>query len=367
MTLTPVTVADVRLHPVSLPLKTPFGTSYGQQTHRTGLLIELHTTDGAVGWGESPLDTYPGYVYETTVTGEHALRDFLLPLVIGQRLSEPVDLPLLLAPVRGHQSARSGLEAALWDAFAHTNRLRLADLLARYTPGHVPLDRVRPGTAVGLAGDVEATLDRIADRIAQGYGRVKLKIKPGQDLDLLQAVRQRFPALPLMADANSAYRPQDADHLARLDALNLLMIEQPLAHDDLLEHARLARRLETPICLDESVRSLHDWRLATEIGAGRVLNLKPSRVGGFTEALHIYNFSVEHGLDLWVGGMLETGIGRAGALALASLPGFTLPGDVGASDRYFAQDLITPPFRLGPDGTIALPTGPGIGVALRLP
>lgn len=363
-----ITIQHVELIPVSLPLKSPFRTSYGVQTHKDAIIVKVTTSGGVTGWGEASMQATPGYDPETIVTGEHILRDFLLPLVTGQRLEQPADFPALVAPVRGHQFAKAGLEAAVWDAFAKTEDVRLVDLMARFLPeGHMPRAAVPVGAAVSLQATIEATFDVIQTRIDQGYARIKLKIKPGQDIELLRAVRERFPKLPLMADANSAYTLADADHLAQLDTFDLMMIEQPLAYNDLYEHSQLARRLRTPICLDESVKSLHDWRLALHLNERFILNLKPGRVGGITEALHIYRYSVEKGASLWIGGMLETGIGRAAALALAALPGVDLPGDIGASDRYFERDIVVPAFALNADGKLRLPDGPGIGVEVQLP
>jgi o-succinylbenzoate synthase len=361
----PITIKTITLHPVELPLKSPFRTSYGTQTHKHAAIIAVHTTDGVIGWGEASFEQFPAYDAETMTTGLHVLRDFLMPMMTGQTLTEPTNSPALVAAVRGHRFAKAGLEAAIWDAFAKTNHMRLVDLLARYA-GDTPRDAIPVGAAVSLQSTIEETLALIQRRVEQGYTRIKLKIKPGQDVDLLAAVRGRFPAVPLMADANSAYTLADSDTLAQLDRYELMMIEQPLAYDDLYEHHLLSQRINTPICLDESVKSARDWRLALHIGAGHVLNLKPGRVGGFTEALAIYRLAVDYQADLWIGGMLETGIGRAAALALAALPGVTLPGDISASDRYFTQDIVEPAFTLGADGLMHLPIGDGIGVSVMV-
>jgi o-succinylbenzoate synthase len=362
-----ITIQSVAVQRVALPLRSVFRTRAGVMTHKAALLVRVETTNGVIGWGEASMQADPGYMPETLVTGEHILRDFLIPLITGATLHAPDEVPGRLAGVRGHPFAKAGLEAAIWDAFGQTEHVSIATLLARQLPaGHAPRPAVEVGAAVGLQATLDATLQVIQQRIDQGYARVKLKIKPGQDLDVIAAVRGHFPDLPLMADANSAYTLADADHLARLDAYDLLMIEQPLAYNDLYEHAQLAQRLQTPVCLDESVTSLHDWRLALHLHPRFVLNLKPGRVGGLTEALRIYRHSIEQEAGLWVGGMLETGVGRASALALAALPGMTYPGDIGASDRYFEQDIVTPPFTLDPDGTLPLPDGPGIGVQVML-
>ncbi len=365
--LKPITIKSVTLHPVALPLKSPFRTSYGQQTHRIAIIVQLQTSDDIIGWGEASLDIFPGYVEETMTTGAHILRDFLLPMLQSKTLAEPTQFPVMVAAVRGNPFAKAGLEAAVWDAFAKTNNIRLVDLLACYIPDHhTPRTAIPVGVAVSIQPTLSDTLELIQTHVTQGYARIKLKIKPGQDVELIRAVREQLPDVPLMVDANSAYTLADADHLAQLDAFNLMMIEQPLAYNDLYEHSLLAKRIKTPICLDESISSLHDWRLAVHIGAGHILNLKAGRVGGLTEAINLYNFASQHHTPLWIGGMLETGIGRAAALALASLPGVNLPGDISASDRYFEQDIVSPPFVLDSACMLSVPNAPGIGVQVDL-
>src|SRR5690606_24103024 len=232
--------------------------------------------------------------------------------------------------------------------------------------GHTPRGYATVGVSIGIKPSVEATLDTIRLRLSQGYERIKLKIRPGWDVELARGVRAELPDITLMLDANSAYTLADADHLSQLDEFNLLMLEQPLADDDIFEHSKLQPRLQTPICLDESIHSANDVRLALELGACRIINLKPARVGGYTESLEIYKVCVENNVPLWIGGLLETGIGRSANLAFASLPGVTLPSDISATDRYYAPDLTEPPFVLGPNSTIAAPTGPGIGVEVKL-
>jgi len=359
----PITIDTVTLHRVSLPLKSPFRTSYGVMTHKDAILVKVITTDGVIGWGEASMQADPGYDPETIVTGEHILRDFLIPLVVGKSLDQPTNLPEMVKTVRGNQFAKAGLEAAIWDAFAKAEGISLAELITRFLPEqHTPQQAIAVGAAVSLQDTLDATFAVIQQRIDQGYARIKLKIKPGQDIDLIAAVRGEFPEIALMADANSAYTLADADHLKRLDTYNLTMIEQPLAYNDLLEHGQLAGMLDTPICLDESVKSLHDWQLALRLNPNFVLNLKPGRVGGLTEALRIYNYSVEQLAKLWIGGMLETGVGRASALILAALPGISFPGDIGASDRYFMQEIVEPSFTFNAQARLPLPNGPGIGV-----
>jgi len=262
--------------------------------------------------------------------------------------------------------AGRGLESAVWAALAQANGHSLAEAFAAHLPSvHTGRGFARVGVSIGIKPTVEATLDVINKRLAQGYNRIKLKIQPGWDVELARGVRAAHPTVQLMLDANSAYTLADADYLKQLDEFNLLMLEQPLGHNDIYEHSKLQPQLTTPICLDESIHSAADARLAIELGAARVINLKPSRVSGFTESLAIYRVCVETKTPLWIGGMMETGIGRAANLAFASLPGVTLPCDISATDRYFTQDLTEPPFTLRPDSTIAAPSGVGLGVSVQ--
>jgi O-succinylbenzoate synthase len=294
------------------------------------------------------------------------LRDFIIPLLRGRTIQQATDVPAILKSVRGHHHTKAGAEAAVWDALAKANGLRLVDLLAACLPERPrPREAALVGVSIGIQPSVEATLAIIRKRLDQGYARIKLKIKQGWDLELVRHVRRELPAITLMLDANSDYTLDWADHLAQLDAFNLLMIEQPLAYDDIYEHSLLQQRIRTPICLDESITSAHDLRLALHIGALRILNLKPARVGGFSECLEIARICTEREVPLWIGGMLETGIGRAANVAFAALPPVTLPCDISATDRYFALDLTEPAFVLGPGSTIAVPDGYGIGVAVQ--
>ncbi|RMG71091.1 MAG: o-succinylbenzoate synthase [Chloroflexi bacterium] len=354
-------IKRVDLFPISLPYKTPFVTSYGTMTHKTAVIVQIETTDSVIGWGEASLDSFPGYDAETLIGGLHILKDYLIPLILGQSIITPTQVPGLIQAVRGNHFAKAGLEAAIWDAYARTHGVSLAQLLGSVV-GEVPRQRVAVGVAVGIQPNIDATLRAAGDYLAAGYTRLKFKIKPGADVEILGEVRRAFPDVMLMADANSAYTLDDTPHLAQLDDLNLLMIEQPLAYNDLYEHSLLQARIQTPICLDESVKSAHDWQLARHINAGKILNLKPGRVGGLTEALRIYQIQRD---ACWVGGMLETGIGRAMLLALASLPGFVIPGDISATDRYFEQDIVDQRFILNTDGTLNVPQGDGLGVVFQ--
>ncbi len=361
-----ITIREVNLHVIALPLVELLKTSFGAEPYKCAILVEAIDSDGIVGWGETALKTKPSYGAETILTALHVTRDFLIPKLLGATLDSPTQTQEVLKSVRGNHHARAGVEAAIWDLMAKANDMRLADYFAAHLPpGNAPGDSARVGVSIGIQDSLEAQLALIQKRVDEGYGRVKLKIAPGWDVDLARAVRQRFPDIMLMLDANSAYTLADAERLRKLDEFDLLMIEQPLAYDDIFDHSRLQPQLRTPICLDESIYSAHDWRVALELGAGRILNLKPTRVGGFSESLKIYELCRERGTPLWIGGMLETGIGRAANLAIAALPGVTLPSDISATDRYFDPDITEPPFVLQPDSSLNLPNGAGIGVEVQ--
>jgi O-succinylbenzoate synthase len=361
-----ITIQDIRQHVVSLELVEPLVTSFGAEAEKHAVLIELITGEGITGWGEVSVTVFPGYGAETIGTAEHILKYFILPMLKGKTIEQATDVPAILKSVRGNHHAKAGVEAAVWDAMAKTNDKRLVDLFAAHLPGYPPpRDAAVVGVSIGIQPGVEQTTAIIRKRLAQGYARIKLKIKQGWDLELVRGVRRELPDIVLMLDANSDYTLDCADHLAQLDAFNLLMIEQPLAYDDIYEHSLLQRRLKTPLCLDESIRSAHDLRLALQLDALRILNLKPARVGGFSECLKIAAICNERQVPLWVGGMLETGIGRAANVALAALPVVTMPSDISATDRYFALDITEPAFVLGPGSTLAVPDGYGIGVEVQ--
>lgn len=369
--LNPITIQKIELFPVALPLVEQLGTSFGKEPFKTAILIRLETTDGVVGWGEISAEINPGYSYETMATAYHVVGLFLLPLLQGQTIADPTDTPKLMAPVRGHPLAKHGLEAAVWDAFARTNHLHIADLFASALPEingarHEPRGYAVVGVSIGIQDSVEATLAIIEKRLAEGYQRIKLKIKPGWDLDLAQGVRRALPDITMMLDANSAYTLADAEHLKQLDDFDLLMIEQPLGFNDIYEHSKLQPQLETPICLDESIVTLGDAQIAWETGAAKIINLKPARVSGYTESLKIYHYCAQNEIPLWIGGLLETGIGRATNLAFASLPAVTLPCDISATNRYYDPDLAEPTFAVTSESTIAVPDGKGIGVEVQM-
>ena len=362
----PITIKSVQLHTVLLPYLRPFETSFGAETHKVAVLVELTTETGVVGWGECSIEFWPGYGHETAETAIHILSQFITPAVVGETVEKPTDFPALIRRFRGSHHARAGLEAAVWDAFAKRNDLRLTDCFAHYAPdGHESAGRATVGVSIGIQESLDATVAAVAKRLEQGYCRIKLKIKRGWDIEVARAVRAEFPNILLMLDANSDYNISDADHLAHLDEFNLLMIEQPLSHDDIYQHGALQSQLQTRICLDESVKSASDLQVALQVGAIGILNLKPARVGGFSECLEIYRICVENDLPLWIGGMLECGVGRAANVSFAALPAINLPSDISATDRYFDPDLTEPPFVLGDDSTLAVADGAGIGVEVQ--
>ena len=351
-------IERIELHHLSMPLVQPFETSLGLKRERECILVAVYG-EGGVGWGECVAGMGPWYSPETIGTAWHILTDYLLPLVVGQNFDDPAEVLPLLNKVRGHQMAKAAVENALWDWFAHAQGVPLAVLLGGVRP------RVAVGVSIGIQPTAEALVEKVAGYVAEGYGRIKIKIKQGWALEPLRAVREAFPAVPLMVDANSDFRLADAPLFGEMDAYNLLMIEQPLADDDILEHAKLQAQIKTAICLDESIHSLHEARMAVELNACRVINMKVGRVGGVSEALAIHGLCQHAGLQLWCGGMLETAVGRALNVHLASLPAFTLPGDISATDRYWREDIADPPFVLNEDSTISVPTAVGLGIQIN--
>jgi O-succinylbenzoate synthase len=348
----------VELHHISQPLVQPFRTSFGTQLERPCILVAVYS-EGLVGWGECVAHSDPGYSYETIATAWHVLSDFLIPPLLGRSITSPGQVAATFEWVRGHPMAKASLENAIWDLLAQAQGAPLSKLLGGQR------ERVEVGVSIGIQPTLAQLLDRVDQFIDQGYRRIKIKIEPGWELEPLSHIRQRHPALKLMADANSAFSLADAPLFRQMDELNLLMIEQPLHYDDIADHARLQAQLSTPLCLDESIHSPLHARWAIEIKACRIINLKVGRVGGLSNALTIHQLSLEAGIPLWCGGMLETGVGRAVNLHLAALPNFRLPGDISATERYYVEDIAAPNFHLNPaDSTITVPTGPGIGVAV---
>ena len=354
-TIPNVRIRRVTLRLVRLPLVRSFETSFGTMAARTFVLVALES-DGATGWGECVADADPFYSAETSTTAWHVLEQYLVPAVLGRAFAHPRDLPAAWPPVRGHAMAKAALEMAAWDLHAREIAAPLCNVL-----GGAPRP-IAAGVSIGIQPSVEALLARVEAELADGYQRVKIKIKPGRDAEPARALRARFPDLKLMVDANAAYTAATAPALAALDDLDLMMIEQPLDYDDLVEHARLQTTLRTAICLDESITGPRAAADALDLGACRIINIKPGRMGGYGPSLAVHALAQTRGVPLWHGGMLESGIGRAHNLHLSTLPGFTLPGDVAASRRYFQPDLIEPPIEVASDGTIAVPGGAGIGV-----
>lgn len=363
----PIVIRSIELYPIAMSLVETLKTSSGDEPFKTGVIVKLQTDSGITGWGEASPEIAPGYNYETVGTALHIMNEFLVPALLGKTIQSATEVPSLFSRVRGHHMAKHALEAAVWDALAKTNDVSLVQAFAAHLPAdHQPRGYANVGVSIGIKPTIDETLQVIEKRLGQGYGRIKLKIEPGWDVELARAVRKVYPDILLMLDANSAYVLADTEHLRQLDDLNLLMIEQPLGHDDIYEHSKLQSQLKTALCLDESICSADDLRLALDLGACRILNLKPARVSGYTESLEIYKICVEHQLPLWIGGLMETGIGRAANLAFASLPAVTLPCDISATDRYFDPDLTEPPFYLGANSRIATPTAPGIGVEVDI-
>jgi o-succinylbenzoate synthase len=349
-------IERIEVRRLGLPLRFPFETSVGRTTTKDFLLVGV-SSDGETGFGECVADDHPFYLPETNGTVLHVLRDFLVPLVLGKEI-EPRELRALVGRIRGHEMAKAALEMAVFELEARRQRVPLYRLLGGRG------GTIGSGVSIGLQKTVDDLLDKVAVEKEAGYRRIKIKIKPGQDLDLVSAIRRVHPDLPLMVDANSAYTLADASRLRDLDAFKLMMIEQPLAWDDIVDHATLQRQIETSVCLDESIHSAEDARRALDLGACRVVNIKVGRVGGFAEAIAIHDLCRARRVPVWCGGMLESGIGRLANVHLQTLPGFTLPGDTSASARYFDEDLIDPPVVVMPQGTIAVPEGPGIGHAI---
>ena len=349
-------IERIELREIELPLKSPFETSFGRTTRRRILIVRVFDRQGASGYGECVAGERPFFNHETIDTAWLMTTQHIAPLLASAAWESAVQVNDILAPIRENRMAKAGVEAAIWDLEA-----KLAGApLWQHIGG--TREEIACGVSIGLQASTESLLEKVRTEVESGYQRIKIKIKPGKDVSLAQAVREHFPAITLSVDANSAYRLEtDIALLKKLDAYNLLMIEQPLTPGDLLDHSKLQRELRTPLCLDESIVCLANARHAHELDACRIINIKLGRVGGFTEAKAIQAFAQEHEIPVWCGGMLESGIGRAHNIALSTLPGFTLPGDVSASARYWEEDIIEPPVTVSRAGTIKAPTAPGIG------
>jgi len=348
----------VTLYHLRMELKHPFETSFERITHRECILVELATGDG-IGYGECVADRNPGYSYETSGTAWHIMENYLIPALWGQEVAHPAEFQSLVEWVRGHPMAKAGIEMALWDLYGKLQGKSLRALLGG------AVDKVEVGVSIGIQESAQQLVDVAANYLEKGYRRIKIKIKPGLDIAETTAMRKAYPDLALQVDANSAYTLETAQALQPLDNLNLLMIEQPLAEDDLWDHHLLQAEFKTPICLDESIQSPRHARQAIEMDASRIINIKPGRVGGLSQAILIHDICQNQNIPVWCGGMLETGVGRASNLAVATLPKFTLPGDISASDRYYYEDITNELFSLNPDSTIDVPNQPGLGVTIN--
>lgn len=347
-------IERIELRKIMLPYVAPFETSGWREEGSYAVIVRIDA-QGITAWGESPVGESPFYNEENTKTAWAIAQDYLAPMLLQAELNGPEDVTPAFARVRGNRMAKAGLEFAVWDWFGKLWGKSLKKMLGGTR------DRVPVGVSVGIHPSIDALLARVNAYLEDGYGRIKLKIKPGWDVEPARAVRNAWPDLPLQVDANSIYRLSDAAHLAELDEFGLLLVEQPLAHDDIFDHAKLKPHLRTPLCLDESIVSPDHARWAIELQACDIINIKPSRIGGYADARRIHDLAQAAGMPVWHGGMLETGIGRAGNVALASLPNFTLPGDISANDRYYAHDIVANPFTLNDDSTLTVPTAPGCG------
>jgi o-succinylbenzoate synthase len=352
-------VNKLTLREIQLQLLEPFQTSFDTAHHRRILLIEADV-DGLSGWGESTAGEDPFYSYETVETAWHIVRDFIWPMLRGRELKSASEVWDMLARIRGHNMAKGGVETAIWDAEAKQQNVPLAKLL-QGTRDEIPC-----GVSIGIQPSVDALIAKVEKELAAGYQRIKIKIKPGLELEPVRALRERFPRIRLMVDANSAYTLADAPLLKQLDSYYLIMIEQPLGWDDIYGHVALQRQLETPICLDECIHDIEQARGAIEVSACRIINIKLGRVGGHTAARRLHDLCQSKSVPVWCGGMLESGIGRAHNIAMSSLPNFSLPGDVSASRRYWDEDIIEPEVEVSRQGTIRIPGAPGIGYAPRV-
>jgi o-succinylbenzoate synthase len=350
-------IDSIILHHISMPLVAPFETSFGRETTRQCVIIEIHS-EGLVGWGECVATHDPGYSYETVGTSMHILKDFIVPLLAGQDVKDAADFQRRVSGIRGHHLAKAGVEMALWDLLGKRENKSLRELFGGVR------DTVEVGVSVGIQESPQKLVETVAGYVQAGYARVKIKIKPGKDIAETQAVRAAFPDIRLQVDANSAYTLDDAQTLQPLDDLNLLLIEQPLFEDDIWDHHKLQSQFNTPICLDESIVSPRHARYAIEMNACKIINIKAGRLGGLSQGMMVHDLCQQHNMPVWCGGMLETGIGRASNLALASLPNFSLPGDVSASDRYYQRDITYERFTLNADSTINVPDGAGLGVTI---
>jgi O-succinylbenzoate synthase len=357
-----IRLREIFLHEIRLPLKEPFRISSGLVTERRIMLLRLRDADGAEVWSECVAGETPNYTAETIDTAWYSISEYVAPRVLGVQFEKPADIhPALEHNFRGHNMAKAAIEMGVWGLCSVREGTSLSRLLGGTRTG------IETGISIGIQSSPAALVERAGRALAEGYHKIKLKIEPGHDVDFVRAVRKAFPDAPLMADANNAFTLRDTERLKQLDDLNLIMIEQPLAFDDIIRHAQLQRVLKTPICLDESITSVEKAEDMISVGAGRIINIKPGRVGGFTQSRAIHDLCVANGIPVWCGGMLESGVGRAYNVALASLPGFSIPGDLSPSARYWEQDVVTPEWTMDEEGIVHVPTErPGIGVDVNV-
>ncbi|MFC7395281.1 o-succinylbenzoate synthase [Scopulibacillus cellulosilyticus] len=346
------------LRKLKMTLRDPFTTSFGSFIDKEFFVIELVNVSGISGWGESVAFSSPWYTEETVQTTEHMMKDFLIPLLGQKPIHHPDEILERFAPIRRNNMAKAAIEGAVWDLYAREHNQPLYKSLGGEK------NKIDVGISIGIQSSPDELIKKIGAFLDQGYKRIKIKIKPGKDIDVVKAVRDHYPDVPLMVDANSAYTLEDSQHLKQLDDYNLLMIEQPLSHDDMIDHAVLQKQIKTPICLDESINSFEDARKAIDIGACKIINIKIGRVGGLTVSKKIHDYCAKRAIPVWCGGMLEAGIGRAHNIALTTLSQFTLPGDTAGSSRYWTQDIITPEVTVK-NGEIKVPEEPGIGYKIN--
>ncbi|MEH7121608.1 o-succinylbenzoate synthase [Bacillus sp. JJ1773] len=345
---------EITLRHLKMRMKSPFTTSFGTMQDRDFILLEAKDENGNSGWGESVAFHSPWYNEETLQTNWHMLEDFLIPQILNKEIKHPDEVSEIFSYIRKNNMAKSTLEGAVWDLYTQEQGISLAKALGGEK------SKIEVGISIGIQNTVDDLLKLIDEYVTEGYKRMKVKIKPGWDVDVMREVRKHFPNVPLMADANSAYRLEDIDRLRALDEFDLMMIEQPLASDDIIDHATLQKQINTPVCLDESIHSYEDTRKAIELGSCKIINIKIGRVGGLTESKRIHDLCKQHDIPVWCGGMLESGIGRAHNIALTTLDNFILPGDTAGSSRYWDKDIIDPEVVVK-DGFITVPDTPGIG------
>ncbi|SDN43990.1 O-succinylbenzoate synthase [Fictibacillus solisalsi] len=349
-----VHISQVILHIIDASLKTPFTTSFGTMESKEVCIVEVIDQSGISGWGETVTSNDPDYNEETTFTAVHTLKKFLIPAVLNRDITHPNEVFNQFKFIKRNHMAKAAIETAIWDVFAKKNEKPLYEIM-----GGVK-QQIEVGKSIGIQKTPDHLVDRVEQFVNEGFKKIKVKIAPGFDSEYLNAVRKKFPDIPLMADANSAYSLKDMEDLKKLDDYRLIMIEQPLAHDDIIDHAHLQKNIETPICLDESVYSFETAKKAIELGSGRIINIKIGRVGGLGEAIKIHDLCQEHNIPVWCGGMLETGIGRAHNIQITTLPNFTIPGDTAPSQHYWEEDIISPEVVMD-QGIIHIPQGTGIG------